>query len=411
MESDRPQQGRTARPIACAPIDRDALVGFCQELVRVPSVNRPEAGLSEAPAAELVASRMRAFGWDPLVEEAAPGRPNVIAVLEGDRPGPALLFEGHTDVVSEGDASAWSHDPFGGHIVDGRLYGRGSADMKSGVAAMLHAAHAVTHSGSFPGRVVVAALVDEEGMMLGVKDFVARGHADGIDAAIVCEPEAGEVCTTQKGAVRVLVRARGRMAHGAMPERGRNPVDALARFLAGVRDLAGALAADPGPHPHLGHTYLTPTVMSGGELAQLNVIPAEASVALDVRTIPAVGNERVVEKLREVAAAVAATTGVLLAVVVLEDRPSTETAVDEPVVQAVLAAHEAVTGEPARIGGVPGATDGTILWRDAGLPVVVYGPGGKWIAHQVDEYVEVADLCTAADVYVEAAVRFLSRGA
>lgn len=390
-------------------IDRDALIDFCRELVRIPSVNRPEAGLSEEPAAQAVAEQMRAFGWEPVIEEVVPGRPNVHAVLEGDRPGPTLLFEGHTDVVSEGDPATWSYDPFGAEIVDGRLYGRGSADMKAGVAAMLHAAHAVTRSGSFPGRIVVAALVDEEGMMLGVKDFVARGHAAGIDGAIVCEPEGGEVCTTQKGALRLLIRARGRMAHGAMPHQGRNPVAALSELLTRVRAVEAELHADPGTHPHLGKTFLTPTVFTAGELPQLNVIPRDAEAALDVRTIPAVDHGELLGRLRSEAAAVTEETEVSFDISVIEERPSTETALDEPVVQAVLAAHEAVTGTTARIGGVPGATDGTILWRDAGIPVVVYGPGDKWIAHQVDEHVEIDDLVAAAEVYVEAATRFLNR--
>lgn len=391
-----------------APVDGDAVVALCRELVRIPSVNRPEAGLNEQPAAELVAERMRSFGWRPLVEEVAPGRPNVIAVLEGDRPGPTLLFEGHTDVVSEGDPDDWSHDPFGAEVVDGRLYGRGAADMKGGVAAMLHAVHAVSSSGAFPGRIVVAALVDEEGMMLGVKDFVRRGHADDIDAAIICEPEAGEVCTTQKGAIRLRLSARGRMAHGAMPEHARNPIAALGLLLEGLGKLERELADDPGPHPHLGRTYLTPTVVSAGEWPQLNVIPAQAGLGVDVRTVPGLTCDVVVARVAATAATVSEATGVRFDVEVLENRPSTQTSEDEAVVRALVAAHEHVTGEPARIGGVPGATDGTILWRDAGLPVVVYGPGGKWIAHQADEYVEVADLRRTAEVYAEVAVRFLS---
>ncbi|MBA2528423.1 MAG: M20/M25/M40 family metallo-hydrolase, partial [Euzebyales bacterium] len=202
-------------------VDDRALVAFARDLVRVPSVNRPADGLSEAPAAELVAAQMRRFGWAPVVEEVAPGRPNVIADIDGGRPGPTLLFEGHTDVVTEGNRDQWTVDPFGGEIRDGRLWGRGAADMKGGVAAMLFATAAVTAAGDFPGRIRVAALVDEEGMMLGVKDFVARGHAAGVDAAIVCEPEGGEVCTSAKGAIRLRVDARGRMAHGAMPDHGR----------------------------------------------------------------------------------------------------------------------------------------------------------------------------------------------
>jgi succinyl-diaminopimelate desuccinylase len=102
-------------------IDRDALVAFAQELVRVESVNDPERGRSEAPAAALVERQMRAFGWEPAVEEVEPGRPNVVAVLDGGEPGPTLLFEGHTDVVTEGARELWSFDPFGGEIRDGRL--------------------------------------------------------------------------------------------------------------------------------------------------------------------------------------------------------------------------------------------------------------------------------------------------
>ena len=140
-------------------IDSEGLIEFTRALVRIPSVNQLSEGLGEGPAAALVADRMRAFGWSPLVEEAAPDRPNVIAVLDGGRPGPTLMFEGHTDVVTEGDRAAWTYDPFGGEIVDGRLYGRGAADMKGGLAAMIFAAAAVARR-PFPGRLVLAALAD-----------------------------------------------------------------------------------------------------------------------------------------------------------------------------------------------------------------------------------------------------------
>ena len=221
-------------------VDAEGLIAFARALVRVPSVHRPEAGGNEAAAAALVAERMRAFGWAPAVEEAAPGRPNVIATVEGGLPGPTLLLEGHTDVVTEGDPADWSHDPFGGDVVDGRLHGRGAADMKSGVAAMLYAAAALAAAGPFPGRLLLAALADEEGLMLGAKNFVRRGHAAGVAAAIVCEPEGGEVCVAQKGAIRVLVDAHGRMAHGAMPHQGVNPIPPLADLVARCREIGRA---------------------------------------------------------------------------------------------------------------------------------------------------------------------------
>ncbi|MBJ7599691.1 MAG: acetylornithine deacetylase [Candidatus Nephthysia bennettiae] len=384
-------------------IDAKGLVAFAQALVRIPSVNRLSDGLGEGPAAALVAEQMRRFGWHPLIEESAPERPNVIAVVDGGAPGPTLMFEGHTDVVTEGDRAAWSQDPFGGEIVDGRLYGRGAADMKGGLAAMLFAAAALAAEGPFPGRLLLAALADEEGLMLGVKDFVARGHAAGVAAVVVCEPEGGEVCVAQKGALRLGVEARGRMAHGAMPDQGLNPIPRLAAFAASCPQLQDELQGLSGRHELLGLPYITPTVIRAGSPDQLNVIPEQAWLGLDVRTTPAVDHDQLVRRLR-------AACGEGLTLSVIEDRPSTETPADHPVVQAVAEAHRRVHGSTPRLGGVPGATDGTILFRDAGLPIVTYGPGGKWIAHQVDEYVEVEELVQAAEVYQEAARLFFSLG-
>jgi succinyl-diaminopimelate desuccinylase len=389
-------------------IDRDALIAFTQELVRIPSVHDPATGRREEPAAELVAAKMRSFGWEPELDEVAPGRPNVIAVIEGGRPGPTLMFEGHTDVVTEGDPGTWTVDPFGAEIVDGRLYGRGSADMKSGVAAMMFAAKEVADAGPFAGRIVVAALVDEEGMMLGAKHFVASGRAAGIDAAICCEPEAGEVCNTAKGALRLRVDFLGKMAHGAMPHHGRNPNVTLARFLVDIEDLQAELQGLHGEHPHLGRVYLTPTVLRAGEPVQMNVMPADASVWLDVRTVPGVDHEALAHEVGERALRAGKPTGVDARVTIIDDRPAVEIPAENPLVRALCAAHETVTGEPARLGGVPGATDGTILTAHGGIPSVVYGPGGKWIAHQVDEFVEVDDIVRCAAVFAEAARLFLA---
>jgi succinyl-diaminopimelate desuccinylase len=388
------------------PVDEEAVVALTRDLVRLRTVN--EDGAKEAPAAELVAETMRSFGWEPQVTEVAPGRPNVVAVVEGGGgPGRTLAFEGHTDVVTEGDPDRWSVDPYGGEIRDGRLYGRGAADMKSGVAAMLHGVRALQKAGPFPGRVLVCALVDEEGLMLGAKHFARTELAREVDGAIVCEPEEGEICTSAKGAVRIRVDLRGAMAHGAMPRHGRNPLPAVGRLLVALADLQATLQEAHPPHEHLGAVYVTPTVSRAGSLDQINVIPGRACVAVDVRTIPGVDHAALVERVRVLAAEAGAPDGVETGVTVVDDRPCVEIAADHPLVTALAGAHEAVVGEPARFGGVPGATDGTILTRDAGIPTVVYGPGGKWIAHQADEYVEVADIVRCAHVYAAAADRFL----
>ena len=226
MECHLPGNTTRSTPMAANTpmIDADAVVRFTRELVRIPSVFDPARGLNEEPVAELVAERMRAFGWSPRVDVVADGRPNVIATIDGDSPGRTLMFEGHTDVVTEGDESTWTVDPFGGELRDGRIYGRGSADMKSGVAAMLFAADAIVRSGSFPGRIVVAALVDEEGMMSGVRDFVARGRAEGIDGAICCEPEGGEICHSAKGACAYASTSSGRWPTVRCRSRAATPI-------------------------------------------------------------------------------------------------------------------------------------------------------------------------------------------
>ncbi|MEV4569661.1 M20 family metallopeptidase [Nonomuraea sp. NPDC049419] len=386
-------------------VDADGVVAFTQALVRVPSTNDPAKGRSEQPAADLVAAKMREWGWDPVVYEAAPGRPNVVAVVEGGGgPGPTLMFEGHTDVVTEGDLSAWTVDPFGGEIRDGRLWGRGSADMKSGLAATLYATRALQLAGPFPGRIKVCALADEEGLMIGVHHFVSEGLAADVDGAIVAEPEEGEICAVAKGALRLRVDLTGKMAHGAMPQHGRNPIQAAGPLLVGLRALQDELQAAHPAHEHLGAVYVTPTVLQAGSQEQVNVIPAVASVFVDVRTIPGVEHKDVADRV----AALAAADGITAEVSVLVDRPPVDVPVTDPVVAALAAAHRTVTGEEPVYGGVPGTTDGTVLTHWGGVPSVVYGPGGKWIAHQADEYVEVDDIVRGTRVFAEAARRFLT---
>ncbi|MFI7689395.1 M20 family metallopeptidase [Nonomuraea sp. NPDC049655] len=388
-------------------VDERGVVEFTQALVRIPSTNDPARGRTERPAAELVEARMREWGWDPVVSEAAAGRPNVVAVVEGGGgDGPTLMFEGHTDVVTEGDLSTWTVDPFGGEIRDGRLWGRGSADMKSGLAATLYATRALQLAGPFPGRIKVCALADEEGLMIGAHHFVASGLADGVDGAIVAEPEAGEICAVAKGALRLRVDLTGKMAHGAMPQHGRNPVQAVGTLLVALSGLQRELQERHPAHEHLGEVYVTPTVVRAGSEEQVNVIPATASVFIDVRTIPGLEHKVVADR---VAALAAAGDGIEASVSVLVDRPPVDVPVTDPVVAALAAAHRTVTGEEPVYGGVPGSTDGTVLTHWGGVPSVVYGPGGKWIAHQADEYVEVAEIVRCTRVFAEAARRFLHR--
>ncbi|MCH6164026.1 M20 family metallopeptidase [Streptomyces marispadix] len=402
----------TGSPLRDSVVDAEAAVRLTRDLVRLRTVSDPGASEVEGPAADLLARLFTEFGWEHEVIEVAPGRKNLVAVVEGGGgEGPTLMFEGHTDVVTEGRREDWSVDPYGGEIRDGRLWGRGSADMKSGLAAMIWGVRGLQLAGPFPGRVVLGVLCDEEGMMLGAKAFAASELAAEVDGVVVCEPEGYEVCTSARGGIRIRLELTGVMAHGAMPQEARSPLVAGARIveaLAGVEEWA---VRRFGTHPHAGAVTVTPTVLHAGDPAQLNVIPAHGLVGVDVRTVPGTDHEELIARVRQAAEDAAGTVGVTVATTVVDDRPAVEIDEDHPVVAALVEGHRAEHGAAPAFGAVPGTTDGTILTRDAGLPTVVYGPGGKWIAHQKDEYVEVAEIGEYARVYAAAARHFLVAGA
>ncbi len=230
--------GYASLPRLLGTIDRDELVELTRALVRIPSVYRPgDPDANESRVAAFVEAWLRREQFEVEVQPVAPGRPNVIGALGEKRPGRrSLLLEGHTDVVTEGDPAAWSRPPFGGDLVDGRIYGRGAADMKGGLAAAMVAAAAFRRAGVEPaGKLVVGALVDEEDRMIGVRHLVSTAVGRELDAAIICEPEENELCLEQRGVVWARIRARGRMAHGAMPEAGVNPIFALGAMLREIR--------------------------------------------------------------------------------------------------------------------------------------------------------------------------------
>ena len=174
-----------------AEIDAEELITLTADLVRINSVWDPAAGTSEQPAAEYVARWAKEQGFDVRQDEVAPGRPNVILSWKAGPGERTLMFEGHTDVVTPGDISAWHYDPFGAEIVKRRMYGRGTNDTKGNLAAMLIAMAALKRSGiNLAGTVISGVLCDEEDQMLGVRNFIDRGHADNITVygAIIITP-------------------------------------------------------------------------------------------------------------------------------------------------------------------------------------------------------------------------------
>ncbi len=410
-----------------AAVNPREVIDLTAALVRINSVWDPEAGTSEQPAAELAAAWAREQGFAVEVDEVVPGRPNVVVDLRGQPGARRLMFEGHTDVVTPGDPGAWRHDPFGAVVEGRRMYGRGTNDTKGNLAAMLVAMAALKRSGvPFSGSVVGGVLCDEEDRMLGVLDFIERGHADDVTAAVICEPQDGLICCTQKGAVRARFLVKGRQCHGAMPLSGLAGGPAVRRILEGLEKLERDDVDRLGRDELLGWPSFTPTVLRAPAAGpgQLNVVPGEAEILVDIRTIPAQDHGRIIADIKALAARTAAETNadyaardaimgierprnLSVAVDILTDRPCTLTDRADPVVGAAHWATRYLTGREPVYGGVPGATDGTWLWARKNIPIVTMGAGDRLVPHHVDEWVDLDQLVETARIYALTALAYL----
>ena len=370
----------------------DTVVRLLRDLVAIDSVNPAlvPGGAGEAGVADRIASALTAAGVDVEVTEVAPGRPNVVAVVEGREPGRTLMLCGHTDTVGVEGMTA----PFDPVVRGGRLYGRGSQDMKGGVAAMVDAAAEIAVRGGLArGRLLVAAVADEEHASAGAEALVAARTADG---AVVTEPTDLRMATTHKGFEWVEVTTRGRAAHGSRPEDGRDAILHMGRVLARLEALDAAFAAGLA-HPRLGRSSLHASTIHGGQA--LSVYPDRCTLRLERRTVTREPPDVGLTEARTILAALRREDPELDASArQLLTRPPHEIPHDHAVCRELGAALRV-----RRLDAEPTAmsfwTDAAILGR-AGIPAVLFGPTGAGL-HGAEEYVEIDSVGNCRDVLIE----------
>jgi acetylornithine deacetylase len=366
-------------------------VALTRALVRLDSRNPTlVAGApGEAAIARLLADVLDAWGFRVELQEAAPGRPNVVARAGAARTGRSLMFNGHLDVVG---VDGMVHAPFDADERDGRLFGRGASDMKAGVAAMCAAAARAAASARLGGEIIVTAVVDEEFESLGTRSLMARGVR--ADAAIVTEPTRLAIMPAHKGFVWLDVALRGRAAHGSRWDIG---IDAIrhAGLLLAELDRIDTEVLPTRSHPLLGRPSLHASLIEGG--AGMSTYPERCLLRLERRTIP---GESVADVVAEVDAACARvrarrpTFAAELAVGVTQSPTDVER--DAPIVRALDAALRAA-GEAVRIEGMSAWTDAAIL-NDAGIPAICFGPGDIALAHAAEEFVIIEEIERATAV-------------
>jgi len=404
----------------------EEIVDFAAELIRIPTVNPPGEFYSDC--AQAIGERLQAFDFD-VEYLAATSRPehtkahprvNVLGRRPGRAVRPLLHLNGHFDVVPAGEG--WTVDPFKGLVHDGRLYGRGSADMKAGLAAAIYAVEAVRRAGvGLQGTVEVSGTVDEEsGGLAGVAWLAEQGKLDAslTDFVIIPEPfGVDRICLGHRGVYWFDVVTHGRTAHGSMPFLGESAIVSMGRVLDAIRDeLAPTLARRVTAMPVVPEGARRPTIningVSGGQVGTRQPTPCVAdqcTATFDRRFLPEENIKDVREEVIALLERVAVNEpGIRYE---LSDRLIVEpvqTSKDSPLVTALQTSVDKVNGRPAKLVASPGTYDHKHVARLARVKqCVAYGPGNLEIAHQPDEWCAIDDLVQTTKVIALTIVRLI----
>ncbi|HWV23642.1 MAG TPA: ArgE/DapE family deacylase [Thermomicrobiales bacterium] len=371
--------------------DREA-VDLLQRLVAIESTN-PDlvtGGSGERGIADFAGGWLRERGFEVHRLEERSGRPSVVAIARGTGGGKSLMLNGHIDTVT---LSGYDGDPLEPTTRDGKLFGRGSYDMKSGVAAAMIAATRVAKE-PHAGDIIVALVADEEFASEGTAEVLRSFHSDG---AIVTEPSDLEVTLSHKGFVWADVIVEGRAWHGSRPDLGIDAIAKAGAFLTSLDALAGELSRNPG-HPELGPASVHASMISGGE--EMSSYPAQCRIGIEWRTIPGQDSATVEAELRRMLEGVAAMDPAFRYRLEMGlERSPFEANRDDPLVRETLRIVEDVVGRPPVIRAEPFWTD-CALYADAGIPVVLFGAAGEG-AHAATEWVSLESYRTVIRVLTD----------
>ena len=378
-------------------LDEREVIQLTAELIRRPSVTGGEKSV-----VELLANFLADHGLPVELDEAAPDRPN-LTCLWGADDGPTLLLTGHSDTVPIGNG--WTRDPFAGEIDDGRLYGRGSCDMKAGLAGMAIAMVALKRRMVWPrGRVLFAACVDEEESGIGTKAAIKAGLE--ADWAVIGEPTELQTIRAAKGNCYFEVEVSGRAAHAGSPERGANAIYGASRAIAAVE--AHHAELQQRRHPLLGSPSCSVGTIEGG--MTVSAVPDSCRFRVDRRLLPdETGESALAEFSHALDRHAVMPAGTTRREFLRMEMPALELREGHSLIGAVKRAAQDCGGPDLPVGGWSAACDGGYLMRDAGIPTVLLGPGSiVHQAHRPDEFVPIDQLVIAARSYAALAARLIS---
>ena len=370
-------------------IPRGDAVALARALIQIDSRNPTLAPDSpgEAGCARALASVLDDWGFTVEIANIAPGRSNVVARI-GPLDAPALMLNGHLDVVG---IEGMVHDPFAAELRDNRIYGRGSADMKGGVAAMCAAAVSLPNSAR-NRQILITAVIDEEYESLGMRALLASGVR--AEAAIITEPTRLAICPAHRGFAWLDVSFRGRAAHGSRYDIGVDAITHAGLLLAELEQLEQTRESGP-RHPLLGRGSLHASKIRGG--VGMSTYPEACDLAIERRTLPGESAEKALKEITDACSRVKAKHPAFDARVTLSTAqlPS-DVPADAPIVKRLTGALER-ENVPVRIEGLSAWTDAALL-NEAGIPTICFGPGDIALAHAAEEYIPVEEIAVATRV-------------
>jgi acetylornithine deacetylase len=373
-------------------IDLKRITSILSDLVSIDSVNPAlvPGGAGEERIANYVSEFLATVGFEVQVESLGQGRANAVGRLQGRRTGPRLMLNGHLDTVGV----VGMDQPFAPRIEQGRLYARGALDMKGGIAAALAAAEHLARGRDFAGEILVAAVADEEMESRGTRKLLECVRAD---MAIVLEPTGLEVATAHKGFAWAEIETRGRAAHGSRPGEGRDAIVDMGRVLRGIEELQADLNQRPG-HPLLGHGSVHASLITGGQ--ELSTYPARCTLSLERRLLPGEDAVTLEAEIASILVRLAASDpGFRAAYHMGYAAQALELSPSSPLAERLLDCTRKVAGPAARFGTQPFWTDAALL-HEAGIPAVLFGPGGAGM-HSSVEYVNLDEVRIVSEVLIE----------
>lgn len=376
-------------------INRERAIKFLQKLIRKNTVNPPgkeydmAKEISEYAGEHHLKSEIKAFAKD---------RANIIIELEGKNSElPPLVYSGHLDTVSIGDRKNWRVNPLSGKLMDGKIYGRGSCDMKSGIAGFIEAMISMKESGDLPEtNIIFIGTAGEEVDCIGAQKILDEKIISHAGAMIIAEPSNNRVYSAHKGALWIEIEIYGKTAHSSMPNEG---INAIVHMLSFLEKLKQFNFSNHLSHTLLGNPTLNISTIQGG--VQTNVVPDQCKVTIDIRTIPETKHEEIVEEIQTILTELERELDHFHSKLnVLHDLPAISNNENDVFVELAIDVNQEIQGIEEKEEGANYYTDGSVFGPDLGIPIIIYGPGDVKLAHQPNEYVDVEKYIEAIYFYI-----------